>query len=162
MNSTRRWRAAPRQASKSCHAAVSHDGDGIEIVHAGTAESAIGRRKSSGPDNMRLDSEAGTEARIVPVFCGISVHRERCASLSVAGAGWPPEPAIRPPGAGSRGVPGRPELGMFRWHTCTLSVRVPIKRRRISSLLISPRSDAPSLPPPHPLSGGGWLAARMV
>ena len=43
-------------------ASVTHDRDLIEIVHAGTAEGAVGGRKAGRLDNVRLDAEAGAQA----------------------------------------------------------------------------------------------------
>jgi hypothetical protein len=42
--------------------AVPRDGNRIEIVHAGTAEGAVGRREAGRLDNMRFDAQTCAEA----------------------------------------------------------------------------------------------------
>jgi hypothetical protein len=42
---------------------VPHDGDSIEIVHAGAAEGAVRGREAGWLDDMGLDAEAGAQAQ---------------------------------------------------------------------------------------------------
>ena len=51
---------------------VPDDRDGIEIVHPGAAEGAVGGGKAGRPDEVRFDADAAHSRRIVPVFCGMS------------------------------------------------------------------------------------------
>jgi len=45
---------------------VPHERDLIEIVHAGAAKRAVGGWEAGGLDEMRLDAEAGGEAKNSP------------------------------------------------------------------------------------------------
>ncbi len=40
---------------------MAHDGDGVEIVHAGAAEGAVGDREPGRLDNVRFNPEAGAQ-----------------------------------------------------------------------------------------------------
>jgi hypothetical protein len=42
---------------------VAHDLDGIEVVHPGAAEGAVGGRESRRLDDMGLDAETGAQAQ---------------------------------------------------------------------------------------------------
>ncbi len=113
--------------------ALSHDRNRIEIVHAGTAKSPVGRGEAGRLDDMGLDCETSAEAQnrsgILRNVGFVESDTHGLDGKNVGGhlgarsyySGF--RRAIRRVlGAAGQG------FRMFRWHTCTLSVRVPIKR----------------------------------
>src|SRR5580700_7661556 len=128
--------------------AVPHDRHGIEIVHAGTAEGAVGGRESGRLDDVGLDSEARAQPqygsrvlRDIGLIKGDAHGRNR---------GGP--------------VPARPGCACRQAYTCTLPARVPIKRRRYASPLTFPRPDATGLsaaPAARTPREGARFAARV-
>ncbi len=107
----------------------------IEVIHAGAAESAIGRREASRLDDVGLDAEARAEAqncsgvlRDVGLVEGDAHGRIRTRVPASAGCAIL-RPRLCAAGAAKALRPRR--FRRLRWHTCALAVRVPIKRRRI-------------------------------
>ena len=92
----------------------------------GPAEGAVGGGKASRPDEVCFKAEAGAQAQNRP-----GILRDVGLTKGDAHRG----------GSGlARRL--RQPCACAGWHTCAPAVRVPINRRRIASLLVSPRLEA--------------------
>src|SRR5271155_6096490 len=113
--------------------AMSHDRNRIEIVHAGAAKSSVGRREAGRLDDMGLDCETGTEPQNRSgILRNVGFVESDTHGLDGTNAGG--HLGAQSYYSGFRRAirrvlgPAGHGFGMFRWHACTLSVRVPIKR----------------------------------
>ena len=61
---------APPPVLEGVKRAVPGDGNGVEVVHAGAAEGAVGDRKAGRLDDMGLDAQAGAEPQNRPGILG--------------------------------------------------------------------------------------------
>ena len=111
---------------------VPDDRHGIEIVHSGAAEGAVGDREPGRLDDMRRQCRGRRRAaKRSRYFAGYRVRK---------GDGH--DVAWKNSNRGTAGEGAAPHCGCRRGHTCTLAARVPIKLSRNASPLTFPRPGA--------------------